>query len=267
MKGEQQSGKTRGLVSAIIPAFNEAKTIRDVIAVVERHPLIDEVIVVDDGSTDGTCEEAKGTSAQVICFPQNQGKASAMSAGVEAARNQLIFFLDADLHGLTPEIIDAIVRPVMTGQYGMFVAIRDRKAYWLNRILRFTPILGGERVLTKDLWYQVPPAFKKNFQIEIALNFYTKTSGRKMGFAVMPGLTQVIKEKKRGLLLGLYQRILMILDVCWAAARIYLLHDPGEEPLLEACAREKSAGLGARISLSSKLSRSVRAPRAKHVRK
>jgi len=67
----------------------------------------------------------------------------------------------------------------------------------------------------------VPNRYKRRFQIEIALNFFVKRHGGRMGFAVMPGLTQVIKERKRGLWLGLYQRLSMCLDIVLIAIRLY----------------------------------------------
>jgi len=210
-------------VSAIIAAYNEQDTIANVIRAVEGHPLVDEIIVVDDGSKDATSERARETSARVITLEQNQGKAGAMSAGVRAARNDTILFLDADILGLTHEIITLTVTPVLTKKCGMFVAIRARRTYWMNKLLYFIPVLGGERALTKELWRMVPRTYRKGFQIEIALNYYTKKSGQKMSFGVMPGLSQVIKEKKRGFWLGLWQRIKMSCEVLWISFRLYVI--------------------------------------------
>ena len=120
-------------------------------------------------------------------------------------------------------MITRIVTPVTSGEYGMFVGIRGRKTYWANRLLHFTPILGGERALRKALWDHVPPDYKRNFQIEIALNFFAKQLGQPMGFTVVHGLSQVIKEKKRGLLPGLWQRFAMIRDILLVSWRIYVV--------------------------------------------
>lgn len=218
-------GNTRacGQVSAVIPAHDEGRTIRGVIAPLVGHPLIDEVIVVDDASTDDTAGIARAAGATVISMPQNGGKAAAMSLGVSAARNDVIFFSDADLTGLTPETITRIVTPVLMHDYGMYVGIRGRRTYWVNRLLHFTPILGGERALTRALWNQVPQDYKKNFQIEIALNFFAKLYGYRMGLTVVHGLNQVIKERKRGLLRGLWQRLGMIADILLVSWRIYVV--------------------------------------------
>lgn len=212
-------------VSAIIAAYNEEDTIANVIRTVEGHPLVDEIIVVDDGSKDATVERAKQTSANVISLAVNSGKAAAMNKGVQTARNDVILFLDADILGLTHEMITLTATPVLTGRCGMFVAIRDRKTYWMNRLLYFIPVLGGERALTKEVWRRVPRIYRKGFQIEIALNYYTKKSGDKMSFGVMPGLSQVIKEKKRGFWLGLLQRIKMCMEVGWISFRLYVIRN------------------------------------------
>jgi glycosyltransferase involved in cell wall biosynthesis len=70
--------------AAVIPCFNEAAHIETVIAGVQKH--LPEVIVVDDGSTDGTAERAKAAGAEVVCFNQNSGKGSALRAGWQRAR-------------------------------------------------------------------------------------------------------------------------------------------------------------------------------------
>lgn len=146
-----------------------------------------------------------------------------MAQGVRAARNQIIFFSDADIVGLTPEMVTRIVTAVTSGAYGMYVGIRGRKTYWANRLLHFTPILGGERVLTRALWNHVPRTYKKNFQIEIALNFFAKQLEHGMGFTIVHGLGQVIKEKKRGFWPGLWQRMRMVGDILLVSWRIYVV--------------------------------------------
>jgi glycosyltransferase involved in cell wall biosynthesis len=208
-------------VSAVIPACNERPTIAGVISPLLAHPAIDEVIVVDDSSTDGTAELARSLGATVISLPYNSGKAAAMSRGVASVRNDVIFFCDADVIGLGLDAITRILAPVTSGDYIMYVGIRGRRTYWANRLLHFTPILGGERALRRALWDEVPTSYKKNFQIEIALNFFAKQNGHRMGFTVVQGLSQVIKERKRGLWPGLVQRLAMIGDILLVGWRIY----------------------------------------------
>lgn len=210
-------------VSAVVPARDERATLEGVLQPLLAHPLVDEVIVVDDYSIDGTAALAQRCGATVISLPSPSGKAEAMTRGVAAARNDVIFFCDADVIGLSPEAVTTIVAPVVRGDCAMFVGIRGRRTYWANRLLRVTPIIGGERALRRELWEQVPRAYKKNFQIEIALNFFAKTNGHRMGFTVVHGPRQVIKERKRGLLRGFAQRLGMIADIVIVTWRIYVV--------------------------------------------
>ncbi|MFH0891649.1 MAG: glycosyltransferase family 2 protein [Candidatus Falkowbacteria bacterium] len=190
-------------VSVIIPAFNEEKTVAWVVKAALSHPAVGEVIVIDDGSTDNTAAWALLAGAKVYRLTENMGKGAAMREGVSRARHEFICFLDADIRGLNRDTLDNIIRPVLSGRYRMYIAIRDRRIEALNRIMRFFPLLGGERAITRELWGQVPERYKKDFQIEIALNYFAKKNGYAMGFCLMPNLTQVTKEKKRGLSLGL----------------------------------------------------------------
>ena len=212
------------LVSAIVPALNEADTVAGVVRVLEAHPAIDDIIVVDDGSTDATAERVRETSARLICLGSNHGKATAMAKGVEMARHDTIFFLDADLVGLTLEVIDRLIDPVLCGEFDMYVAIRDRRQSFLNKIVYFSPILGGERVLKKSIWSHVPPWCVKSFQIEIALNYFSKRYGRKMGWALMPGLMHIKKEKKRGFWPGTIARVKMYSELVVISFKLYFVY-------------------------------------------
>jgi glycosyltransferase involved in cell wall biosynthesis len=215
---------SRARVSAVIPAYNEAATIGPIVAVLGTHPLVEEIIVVSDGSTDETAACAARAGARVIALHENRGKAAALAAGVRAARSDILLFIDADLTGLTPQIITRLITPVSGGLCDMFVALRDRRVYWVNQLLRYTPIISGERALARHVWDRVPPRYLKNFQIEIALNFFAKSAGARMKLGVIAGLGHVIKERKRGVWSGLWQRTLMIRDVLVVAWRLYVVY-------------------------------------------
>jgi glycosyltransferase involved in cell wall biosynthesis len=206
-----------------VPAHDEAATIAGVVTPLVGHPLVGEVIVVDDGSRDATAARASEAGARVISLHRTRGKAAAMQWGTQLARHEILLFCDADVIGLSAEKITCIVRPVLTGEFDMHVGIRARRMYWANRLLHFTPVISGERALRREIWDQVPPDYKRNFQIEIALNFFAKQNGHRMGISILRGVSQVIKERKRGLLTGLWQRILMIRDILLVSWRIYVL--------------------------------------------
>lgn len=208
--------------SVVIPAWNEERTIKDVIDIFTSHPKCYEVIVVSDGSTDKTAAIAREAGARVLELAQNGGKGEAMEAGIHAAKMEVIFFSDADILGLNHNIISSIADPVLKGQYAMSIGIQGRSIYWLNKILHFFPLLGGERVILKDLWYAVPKKFRTRFKIETALNYYSRKFGRTAHFTLFPDMSQLKKETKYGILWGFWLRIKMFSEVFWVSIELYI---------------------------------------------
>lgn len=211
------------VVSVIIPAFNEEQSIGAVVSVAATHPSVHEVIVVDDGSTDDTRMRAEEEGAFVISLDKNYGKGYALNEGVRRARGQVLLFLDADIYGVTHTIISFLLNKVREGGYDMFVAIRGRKLFWMNKLLRIAPVLGGERALRRAVWNSVPKGYKNRFEIEIALNYYTKRTGRRMGFAVVHGLHHLVKEAKHGFWRGLWERVRMVGNILLVSFRLYVI--------------------------------------------
>lgn len=205
----------RSRVAAIVPAYNEAPRIGAVLEVLTQTPSISETIVVDDGSTDGTSEVARRFPVHILRREKNGGKGSAMELGVASTSADIIFFSDADVRGLTPEIIGHIIEPVEQGAYDMFVGIHHRGMYKLPLILRLFPHIGGERSLRREIWDSLPPFFKKDFRIEVGLNFWTHNYGKGFGYRAFPELVRTIKEHKYGYAEGFRRRIGMILDIAY----------------------------------------------------
>lgn len=117
--GELLSAK-RGLrVSVVIPAKDEEATIGAVIAQVHPHSvdcgggLVDEILVVDDGSLDDTAAIATAAGGRVLSLDVVGGKGGAMAAGVEASCGDLIVFLDADVENMTPTYIPDLLAPLL----------------------------------------------------------------------------------------------------------------------------------------------------------
>ena len=112
------AAKGEHVVSAVIPARDEEKTIAAVISAI--HPyladgspgLVDEIIVVDDGSTDDTVAEAEAAGARVLSI-DGDGKGGAMMAGVDVARGDIIVFLDGDVANMRPDYLPRLVGPLL----------------------------------------------------------------------------------------------------------------------------------------------------------
>jgi glucosyl-3-phosphoglycerate synthase len=103
-------------VSVIIPAFNEEKTVGNVVKVIKSLNYIDEIIVVDDGSSDRTFQVAEDAGATAIKHFKNRGKGAAIKTGFKNSKGDIIVFLDADIKNLTAKQVDKIIRPIMMGE-------------------------------------------------------------------------------------------------------------------------------------------------------
>ncbi len=112
------------IITAVIPAFNEAKTVAEVVAGARRH--VAEVLVIDDGSDDETAERAISAGAKVIRIPRNTGKANALSIGLTTAAlngSNVIVCLDADGQH-DPNDIPKVIQPILDNRADMVIGSR-----------------------------------------------------------------------------------------------------------------------------------------------
>lgn len=104
--------------TVVIPAKDEGPTIAKVVEAARQARGVDEVIVVDGHSTDNTREEAKRAGARVIFQSRGgyPGKGIAMCDGVDAAKSEVVAFIDADIVNITPEMIEQLIEPILNGE-------------------------------------------------------------------------------------------------------------------------------------------------------
>jgi glycosyltransferase involved in cell wall biosynthesis len=104
-------------ISVVVPAYNEATTIAEVLARLQQLPFTTQIIVVDDGSSDGTVELLRSldSSIEVLRHEGNRGKGAALRTGFARARGKVVVVQDADLE-YDPADIPALVEPIFAGR-------------------------------------------------------------------------------------------------------------------------------------------------------
>ena len=162
--GARGSSTVTGL-SVIIPVFNEEATVVEVIRRVLTSPLVTEVLVVDDGSSDGTASALRSMvfPDYVHCFthPTNRGKGAAIRTGVAEASQDIIIVQDADFE-YDPRDYATVLEPILDGRadvvYGSRFLTKRSQAFWLdlaNRLLTLgTNVLYGAHLTDMETCYK-----------------------------------------------------------------------------------------------------------------
>ena len=222
-------------VAVVIPAYNEADRIGATAAAATTLPAVDLVVVVDDGSRDGTAQAARGAGASVLRHARNRGKAAAMETGAESVRlldqrddvSRLLLFLDADL-GETAEKAGPLIAPVRDGTADMTIAaftstvklgghgfVVTLSAAGIRRATGFTPIqpLNGQRCLTRAAFDAVRP-LARGFGVETAMTIDAKRKGLRITEVEVPLAHRATGSDLRSQV----HRARQFADVAWALA-------------------------------------------------
>jgi glycosyltransferase involved in cell wall biosynthesis len=177
-------------VSVVIPAYNEEKYIMDTIRALKTIDLIQEIIVVDDGSVDNTAFLAYKNGARVIKLNKNYGKGKALNIGCLNCNNDIIAFIDADLGSSAVEvakllkpIIDGIAdmtiatfpKPSKKGGFG-FVKALANISIAVNGGKKLLAPLSGQRVLNKKALEALFP-FAEGYGVEVIANIKAIKNG------------------------------------------------------------------------------------------
>jgi len=202
-------------VSCVIPAYNEAATIAGVIRAARACPLVDEVIVVSDGSKDDTgARAARAGAHRVIALTRNGGKGRAVLEAVRAAQGEIILLLDGDLIGLRPAHLAELLGPVLQGDAEMAVALfsEDR----LHRLMR---PLSGQRAINRSLLCQVERLEQTGFGFEMALDRLARERRASTRRVTWHGVSHRSKREKYGTVAGLRLKMRASSDLARQAGR------------------------------------------------
>ncbi|HEY6226499.1 MAG TPA: glycosyltransferase, partial [Verrucomicrobiae bacterium] len=179
-KGLQPDSKRKTRrVSVVIPVLNESRRIAQVVKFALRSRLVKEVLVIDDGSIDGTPELARAAGARVVTSFM-LGKGGSMEDGVTYAGSDTILYLDGDLDGLCEDLVERMCRPLLAGEADFVKARFSRKAgrvtvltarpllrTYFPEIAHFEQPLGGIVCARADLLRQL--RFENDYGVDIGL--------------------------------------------------------------------------------------------------
>ncbi|MFJ8155310.1 glucosyl-3-phosphoglycerate synthase [Streptomyces sp. NPDC094468] len=197
LAAKQRTGQT---VSVVLPALNEEETVGDIVAII-RHdlmrqaPLVDEVVVVDSGSTDRTAAVAAAAGARVVHrdtilprIPAVPGKGEVLWRSLLVTTGDIVCFVDADLREFSSDFVTGIVGPLLTdpdvdlvkamydrplagsaGQGGRVTELMARpllNMHW-PQLAGFVQPLGGEYAGRRSLLEQLP--FPVGYGVELGM--------------------------------------------------------------------------------------------------
>lgn len=213
-------------VGVVIPAYNEADNISAVLAAVCAAGWLEEIIVVDDGSSDATSDVAQNFARRderilIERFTSNHGKAAAMLAGVRALSTDLVIFLDADLVGLTPSHLRELQGLQKSGSREMAVALFQMgHAFPVNVPQRLVPHLSGQRCLWRGEAEQaLLPLASDRYGVEAGLSIHARLQHWKVRKITWSGVTHHLAWRKRKMMAGLHSRWEMYSQIVNVIAR------------------------------------------------
>jgi glycosyltransferase involved in cell wall biosynthesis len=201
----------RTTLTAVIPAYNEAKRIGKVLEVLRAIKQIDDILVIDDGSKDGTAQQAKLAAEQdrrirIISHPRNLGKGQTFFTARSSTRSTFFIVLDADLIHLSEKHITDLIQPVLQGKAEMTTAVFRGGRLNTDMAHYLTPWLSGQRCFRSDLLNYTSPQAASGYGIETAITIAARQKGWRCLYIPWSGVTHPPSESHRGLIRGTFNR-------------------------------------------------------------
>jgi glycosyltransferase involved in cell wall biosynthesis len=184
------------LLSVVMPAFNEADTIEEIIARVLAVPLRIQLVVVDDCSTDGTRETLERLQRErgftLLLQPRNLGKGAALRRGFEAVRGDLVAIQDADLE-YSPEEFPMLIELICQGRADV---VYGSRFLGRHRVFLFSHYLGNRflTLLTNILYNTMLTDMETCYKV-MRTDVLRSMTLRSNGFGIEPELTAKIFKR------------------------------------------------------------------------
>jgi len=224
-------------ISVIIPAFNEGKTIGDIVSKIRTLYPDFEIIVVNDGSTDNTVVIAKDAGAKVYSHPYNIGNGAAIKSGIRTASGDILVFMDGDFQH-DPEDIGKMLE--YFPEYDMVVGARSirgqssigrafgNKIYnWLASYVAMFPIkdlTSGFRAIKSDLARQLANLLPKTYSYPSTLTLGVLRSGRSLKYIPINIQKRKTGKSKIRLIKDGVRFFMIIIRICtlYSPLRVFL---------------------------------------------
>ena len=188
-------------ISAVICAYNEENSVAVVVKTALDSNIIDEVIAVNDGSTDKTAKILKQflwyRKFTYIEYENNRGKSFGMVEGIEKAFGEIIVFIDADILNFEEKHIKQLILPLVNKEADMVIGHPTENK--IDEKLNPLKMLAGERTLFKiDVIPFLDDIRTTQYGIEMMLNLYYKSKGKKIKFEYLWEVYHLTKIRKDG---------------------------------------------------------------------
>jgi glycosyltransferase involved in cell wall biosynthesis len=205
-------------IAAIIAAYNEAEYLGRVLGVLRQVDVLNEILVINDGSQDATEIVAlqateRDERIRLLRHPTNRGKGQAIYTGRENTRAGILLLLDADLLELKPSQVRSLIQPVLKGEADMTLGLfrggrlNTDLAHWA------TPWLSGQRCLRNELLDMVSRPAAQGYGLETAITVAALLNGWKTQPVWLEGVYHPDGETHRGFVRGLFNRVSMYAQI------------------------------------------------------
>ena len=224
-------------VSIIIPAYNEAQTIGDIVSKIRSLYPDFEIIVINDGSTDDTGVIAKEEGAKVHSHPYNIGNGAAVKSGIRQASGDILVFMDGDsqhdpedigkMLEYFPEYDMVVGARSFKGQSSIGRALGNKIYNWLASYVAMFPVkdlTSGFRAVKSDLARQLVNLLPRTYSYPSTLTLGTLRSGRSLTYIPINIQKRKLGKSKINLIKDGIRFFMIIIRICtlYSPLRVFL---------------------------------------------